>query len=67
MQRQNTFLAIPASPKHFFCHSRYAKTLAGHIWSHLVTTWQHLVTPGNIWSHLSPETADKGTQTAASI
>ena len=25
--RQNTFLAITATPKHFSCHSRYAKTL----------------------------------------
>merc|ERR1711940_476841 len=25
--RKNTFLATPATPKHFSCHSRHAKTL----------------------------------------
>ena len=50
----------PATPKHFSCHSPNAKTLFSTFplcqntsWSHLITTWQHLVTPGNIWSHLA--------------
>ena len=42
--RQNTFLAAPATPKHFFCPFCIAKNTS---WSQPVTARQHLATAGH--------------------
>ena len=65
--RQNTFLSIFVTQKHFSDHPYNAKTLfpklPKYIWQHLatirkhlVTIWQHLVTT---WQHLVPNNLPK--------